>query len=130
MLESELDTCCIYPGPTGRIPNPARYTIEEVVLVNFSASRLFVAETCYLLWQCMAAVGPRAMISHRVPLQAIASRLVLGELDPELRGLATFGKYFISFQYADDSMAMQEQEEAARAERERERSEGYSSPPR
>jgi hypothetical protein len=124
MLENELDQCCLYPGPAARIPNPS--------------SRQFVAETCYLLWQCMLLVGARpSLIAQKVPLMALASRLVLGQLDPELRGLAPFGKYFIHFideKSKEQPPEMAEAEAAAAAaaqqERERERSEGNSSPPR
>lgn len=95
------------------------------------SSRLFVGETCYLLWQCLDAVGPRAKLSHKLPLQAIASRIVQGELDPELRSLATFGNYFLSFQYAEAApmvLITEAEDSEAREQRERERSEGgYSS---
>lgn len=95
------------------------------------SSRLFVGETCYLLWQCLDAVGPRAKLSHKLPLQAIASRIVQGELDPELRSLATFGNYFLSFQYAEAApmvLTTEADDSEAREQRERERSEGgYSS---
>lgn len=96
---------------------------------TFANSRLFVAETCYLLWQCMSSVR-RPALAHRMPLVAIGSRLVQGEVDPELRGMAAFGIFFVRFEFSDHSDPLAQEQEGMHVDRERERSEGYSSPGR